>query len=236
MAIVKYGAVVTGIKGSVGGTTFQGGRSGGIMKNKGAQLGQGQKRKTPPSVKGVVIAMRNFGTVTKAWASLSVGERVSWEGLIGVWTFTDKFGDVYNGTAYQIFTAANINRLTMLLPILTTAPVKVDAVDPVINMSDYSLSGTWDLNRTVAPAETQYITAYFSFAQNETKNVGSITFRLGGSVSYPGTGTDNARVFYLATYGIDPPLGSYVYIRFWQCVPAYPKQQFLQVIKSLVVA
>lgn len=60
-----------------------------------------------------VPQQRNFSEITKGWSKLTVGERASWSGLLGVWTFVNKFGDTYDGSAYQIYTAANINRMSL---------------------------------------------------------------------------------------------------------------------------
>jgi len=47
MGVVKYGAILTEIKGKVGGTVFQGGKSAAVVKNKPNFRG-GRKNPVPP--------------------------------------------------------------------------------------------------------------------------------------------------------------------------------------------
>lgn len=236
MAVVQFGALVTGIKGKVGGQVFQGGRTGTIFKNKGNRGGSGSSERVKLLNSIVPVNRINFAIVTKHWSSLTDGERNSWAALIGVWTFTNKFGDVYNGTAYQIFVAVNLNRLSLNLAIFDTAEVKVDAEDPVWSLSDYSLSGNWDLSRTLVPAVEQNFVISFTRPQNETKNIGSIIFNKAGTDSFVGAGTSNLKAFYNLLYGYQPPLGSFVYMHLWTCIASYPRQQFITTLKSEVVA
>ena len=215
---------------------FQGGRSGGVMKNnttsnKGNATGSLELETSSQEEKKT-----RFSEVTKAWSFLNGGERDSWVALIGVWTFIDKFGDVYDGTAFQIFTAVNINRLTLELPLLSTAPIKVDAIDFDLSLSNYSLSGSWNLTRALAPPEAQYMSISISIPANATKNVSSIAFRVAGSSERTTAGVSNLKPLYNLVYGYQPPLGSFVYMRVWTALAAYPRKQFLVILKSEVVA
>jgi len=236
MAIVKFGAIVTGIKGKVGGQVFQGGRSATIFKNKGNSIGASSGRQTAYIGDDKSLSRTNFAIVTKHWASLTDGERTSWSALIGVWTFFDKFGDVYEGTAYQIFTAVNLNRLSLELALLDTAPIKVDASDEVYSITNYSLTTGWNLTRLnqPVPAQNQYI--QLSFPQNPTRNLGSIGFFKGATTSFGGLGPLDLSSAYEALIGYEPPLGSFVYLKLWTCNPAYPRQQFKITLRSEVVA
>ena len=236
MARVKYGAIITGIKGKVGGTVFQGGRSGGVMKNNTTRRKIVENGGVGGDVDVKQVRRINFSSATKAWSFLTDGERNSWSALIGVWTFIDKFGDVYDGTAFQIFTAANINRLFLGTAVLNVAPVKIDAINFGLTLSDYSLSGSWDLTRATVPNETQYLVMSASVPANASKNASSLSFRLIGFTQFVTAGTDNIKVNYGNSYNYQPPLGSFVYLKVWTTIIGYPRKQFLILLKSEVVA
>jgi hypothetical protein len=235
-ARVKYGSIITEIKGKVGGTVFQGGRSGGVMKNLGSNI---KRELITPSGEPIGNKKQNeinLSIVTKAWSSLTEGERNTWSNLLGVWTFTDKFGNVYNGTAFQIFTACNLNRLYLDLPILNTAPIEQTATDQGITVTDYSVSGVWDVTVANNPAVIQTGVIRIAAAQNATKNLGSVI--LNKAVVAPSiiAGTVNIKALYTALYNEEPPLNSAIYTEIWYCIPNYPRKQFAQTYKSFVVA
>jgi hypothetical protein len=70
MARVKYGAIVTDIRGSIGGTTFQGNAYGSTVKNKSLQVRPNTAFQN--KVKSI------FSASVKAWRSFSDTERNNW--------------------------------------------------------------------------------------------------------------------------------------------------------------
>lgn len=236
MAQIKMGAIVTEIKGSVGGTTFQSSNAGFSMKNKGKGM-HGKMKGYAQRHDGTHVPQQgNFAIVTKAWSSLTDVERATWSGLLGIWQFKNKFGVVYNGSAYQIFCAANINRLTLGLSLLTVAPTKVDMVDPMITYSDYSISGDFLETRNNASAIGAYQFIYVTYPCNPTSNYKKV--RRAGSIvrEILTVGSTSKKAEVQALLGGNPPLGSVIYGVAWYCFPDYPNQQFFTVYKSNVVA
>jgi hypothetical protein len=236
MASIKMGAIVTEIKGSVGGTTFQSSNAGLSMKNKGKCM-HGKAKGYAQRHDGTHVPQQgNFSQVTKAWAGLTDVQRATWSGLLGIWTFKNKFGEVYNGSAYQIFCAANINRLTLGLSLLTVAPTKVDMVDPMVTYSDYSISGVFEETRANASAIGSMGFLYITYPANSTSDYKKI--RRAGSIvrSYMSVGTTSRKAEVQALFGGNPPLGSVFYGVMWWCFPDYPNQQFFTVYTIKVVA
>lgn len=236
MAVVKYGAIVTEIKGKVGGSVFQGGRSGGIIKNNGYRLVKSIRGGDLKRLQGGQIARTNFSIVTKSWASLTEVQRSNWDALLGVWTFINKFGDVYNGTAFQIYTAVNINRLILEEILLSDAPIKANATDPVITVADYSLGGTWDIATTVEVIPDQKVVLSFTLPQAATKNFGSTSPIVVSVVVISIAAGFDAKGLYQTFFGTDPPLGSIFYMTSWTAIADYPRKQFLQTFKVNVIA
>lgn len=236
MASIKMGAIVTEIKGSVGGTTFQSSNAGLSMKNKGKGMHGKMKGYAQRHDGTHVVQQGHFAIVTKAWAGLTDVERATWSGLLGIWTFKNKFGEVYNGSAYQIFCAANINRLTLGLSLLTDAPTKVDMVDPMVTYSDYSISGDFTETRSNAAAIGSKGFYYVTFPANPTSNYKKLRRAASLVRTIATVGTTSRKAEVQALFGGDPPLGSVFYGVIWWCFPDYPKQQFFTVYTIKVVA
>lgn len=238
MAIVKYGALITEVKGSVGGSTFQGGRSAPIMRNK--PLSAVIQSRLKPTESGqpndLVQNQLNFATCVKNWGSMSQANRDSWSDLLGTWLFSDKFGDPYNGTPFQIQTAANLNRLILETSLLSAAPTYQAAEDVGVSFGDYSVSGTFNRTQSITPSSTQRAVSFVSQPLNPTAPVSKARFRKFAAVDQVGAGTVNLYAAFNAFFGTDPPIGSVFYINGWYCVAAYPYKQFEQVFKINVVA
>lgn len=235
MAIVKYGAIITSIKGKIGGTVFQTGRSGGVAKNLNRHVAQ-QKGGVGQAGDAYEQAKTNFSVVTKSWSKATDVNRSSWSALLGIWTFINKFGDVYNGSAFQIFTACNINLRTLELPEITTAPVYNAANDLGLTFDDFSLAGTWNRTTTNAAAAGQYRVAYFSKPVSPTTPASKAKLQKVSVALVPAPGVFDLKSDYVAWLGYTPPLGSIFYVRVWTCWEDYPKIQFDTVYKIEVVA
>jgi len=236
MAVVKYGAIVTDIKGKIGGTVFQGGRSGGIIKNK-PNVG-GKNSRLLESVQDEVRQqkMLNFSLITKSWGFLDDNQRNSWAGLLGVWTFINKFGEVYNGTPYQIFMACSINRLILTNSLLINAPAVQDAFDPGFNINNWSLASGLQITTANALPVEQTVVIAGTFQTTNTKNFGSLSTRIMFVQDFQSAALWNLTTEYGDTFGYIPTLGSFIWVEIWTCIKDYPKKQYLQKYKIEVVA
>ncbi len=99
MAKVRYGSIVTELKGHIQGQVFQGGNVGFVLRNKGYTPGISNVRRQ--------FATSVLSTVTATWRSLSDAQRSQWASLALTWPFVDKFGNTYYGSGFQVFTAYN---------------------------------------------------------------------------------------------------------------------------------
>ncbi len=226
MAIVKMGVIVVDIKGKIGGTIFQGGRSATVMrtKNNGSKQQVVNQQLNTKILFGPIS--NRFGAVTKGWSKLTEVQRATWSDLLEVWTFTDKFGDTYNGTPFQIFTAVNLNRLQIDQAQFTSAPTFSAATDLGVTFEDYSLTGTWNLVMANTATLTQKLIVKASANQNPTKSVQGTSKR--AITLYTGKGNESVdlKAAYLAAYGNEPILGSVIFVETWNCKKQYPRQQF----------
>lgn len=98
-ARVKYGAIITELKGSVGGQTFQSCRGGFILRSKPIS----PKVRTPLQSQIRTITAR----VAQSWRGLSAAQRATWDAVAPSYPYSDKFGDPGTLSGYELFMRAN---------------------------------------------------------------------------------------------------------------------------------
>lgn len=182
-ATVKFSALVTDIKGKIGGTVFQGSKVGGIVKNKP----NGKYVKAIPWVYGAPYTITNWlgsmqslldyagglaapdgslsayptvfrpqqltSTLSKAWSQLSSSQQAAWESAAPNFPFKNKYGQSYTASGYQVFQSIN-NKLMYYNQTMQTLP-------PSANDGDLA---TW-------PWDTIYIETNPTFANFMQLNI-----------------------------------------------------------------
>lgn len=233
MAKAKYGAFITEIKGHVGGTTFQASRGGFTIKNKGRHVVQQKGGLDAPTLE----RRNNFSAIAKMWSTLTDAQRLGWSNLLGTWTFLNKFGDVYNGSGYQIFTAANLNRIEITESTIGDVPAVIAAFDPVISYSDFQI-GAATFNKTGANADAIGQTVVIKYSNPVLPSVGIARTKVLFTDVHDivGTGTTNLYAAIVAALGFTPPVGYIFYIQRWTCWKAYPKKAYVSTFKINIVA
>lgn len=95
MAIVKFGGIVTGLRGSVGGSTFRGYRGRSVMYNKQtSRTGRQAINGGNPN---------NLGKYGNLWRSIIVDQRSNWGSLTKEFQWIDKNGNIYEPNGWQLF-------------------------------------------------------------------------------------------------------------------------------------
>ena len=233
MAKVKYGAFITEIKGHVGGTTFQASRGGFTVKNKSSR-GTGSRTFGDGHAQ---LRKNQFSAIAKMWCTLTDAQRLGWNNLLGIWTFLNKFGDVYNGSGYQIFTAANLNRIEIAESTIGDVPTVNNAFDPEISYSDFQI-GAATFNRTNANADAIGQTVVIKYSNPVLPSVGVARTKVLYTDVHDitATGTTNLYAGIVAALGYTPPVGYIFYIQRWTCWKAYPKKAYVSTFKIKIVA
>ena len=237
MALLKYGSLVVDIKGSINGHTFQGCRGGSCIRTR--PISNVVKSRSKPIEVGdnnlVYTNRLHFSTVTKLWGQIQQSDRNSWASLLGIWTFTNKFGDVYNATPYQIFCAFNMLMFILEESLIEVAPLEAAATDPVILFTDYIISGafTYDINDTVPVGQKQVF--FVSQQMTESNALDLARFNKMLTDGVPIVGTYSLKAAILTHFNFNMIVGSVFYIRYWTALPGYPRVQFEQVAKIKVL-
>lgn len=100
-ALIKLGALVTGISGKVGGQTFGIGKAGNYLKNTGSYINARTIKR--------VLSNINLQAVTSAWRTLTVNERTAWNSAAPSFPYINRLGQVKVYSGFNLFGKFNSN-------------------------------------------------------------------------------------------------------------------------------
>lgn len=115
MAKVEYGDIITELRGSIGGITFQQNRSGKIA------------RLRPSTLKNSTVLQNEkqtaFSSLQNSWSALSSANKALWNTFADTYTRDDRWGDTVTLSGQNWFLSINSFRELLGLSMLTTPPV-----------------------------------------------------------------------------------------------------------------
>ena len=110
MARVQFGAIVTGLRGKVGGSVFSNNGSGATYGTKTTATKAGPKKS---------IIANILAGASRGWRALSNGERVAYNAYAGTQPRTDSLGRTYYLTGFQTWCGLNTAKRVINEPYLT---------------------------------------------------------------------------------------------------------------------
>jgi hypothetical protein len=102
MATIRFGNIITGAAGKIGGTIIQRGRSGSQMRN--------LTKPIPARSNASAQVHARFQAIAGIWRGLTVSQRQSWTDLADTLTRFNRLGDPYTPSGQQIFTEFSLNQ------------------------------------------------------------------------------------------------------------------------------
>lgn len=124
MALVKYSAIISNIRGSIGSATFQVQLGGNVLRSKPRP----SNRNTPEQS----IIRQNIKTVQAAWSALTSEQRSSWFNFLSFVPSYQRRSPGVQLTGFTLFLRYNSIRLAAGFPLLTTLSyVELDVLQPV---------------------------------------------------------------------------------------------------------
>ena len=111
MPQIKFSGLVTAMKGKAGGSIFSQNKQGAYFRNN--RWGGGRKSARWDAAKHKLTQLSN------SWRALSSEQRQAWQDAAANFPFTNKFGDEYIGSGYQVYMSLNGNLYAQQLPLLT---------------------------------------------------------------------------------------------------------------------
>lgn len=231
MAVVKYGAIITDIKGSINGMTLQGGRSAGIIRTKPRGVGLSVSNRKESIQSNIHI----MGKLAASWTKLTDTQRLTWQTLLGTWTFINKFGVVYNATPYQIYMSVNFNNVVAGFSIDSSAPVY--SAGTTITISGYTAKDGGGLGVSILDPLT-YDTSFQVLCSKPMKGSESgsrIQYKLLKTFTPSGAALLSIKDEYYQTFGALPSVGSYIWFYTRQLCTTYPRhvQQAFEKVEML---
>lgn len=95
MAVIQFGDIVTGIKGSIGGTTYRQFQNGWVASRKSAGPSKNKLLENPK--------LPQLRDVSNAWNNLTLSQKTDWDQWRLDWEFPDRWGDLKNLSAREFF-------------------------------------------------------------------------------------------------------------------------------------
>lgn len=154
MAIVKYGPLVSEVRGSIGGTTFTAGRFGNVVRQRRSPIHAPTPRRH--------FYKSAFSTIIGHWQlTLHQGERDAWDDLAAGTDFTNSLGEVYHPTGLNLYVRTNVLFARADLGRQDTAPA--NAIGTHMGL-EYRYTDDDDLQvrRTEAPAAMHNVSFWLS--------------------------------------------------------------------------
>jgi hypothetical protein len=159
MASVKYGSIITDIKGKLGGNVYQGGPYGPIIRSN--FKGSTAKNYVPTSTN------LELNSLAIAWNSLTIDDKNTWSTNSYLYPVKDKFGNNITLSGYACFVMLNYPLLVLNASLNTQCPTPQGIPDtysfaPTISVSSMEFLTNCTPNTTTANTGI-IITAYEPF-------------------------------------------------------------------------
>lgn len=204
MARIKYGALATEIRGSVGGTTFQSNKYGFTIKNKPLMA--------RPNSEATLVSQRILSQVVQAWASLTSTQQALFNSYAASFPqfARNNLSAILSG--YNVFVMWNCTRLASNSPISLTTDM-YDVVFPPIAPSVTNSAGVLSVDMNADYDEPDVAWACFiSPVVRPSINFPPSTFRYMINGTSTG-GPFNITSLYLSVFGSLPTAGQLVFLR-----------------------
>lgn len=140
MALVKFGAGIADMRGSIGGTVFARNRAGATARNR--------TKPTNPNTGLQQVVRQIITLLTTAWsATLSVAQRSGWSAYAAAVAWTNSLGEQQFLTGFNMFVRSNSARLQAGLAQVLTGPVTMSLAenDPTLAATMVASSGNISL-------------------------------------------------------------------------------------------
>jgi len=174
MARIIYGPIITDIKGSIGGMTFQ--------KNGSGTIARLKPRKTKTNTQKQRDQQPRLKEVQAAWNTLTLVNKILWNDFAAINKKIGLDGQEKTLTGYQWFLTINENRLLFDDSILSVPPA-YEIVNPINNINLSFEGGYLNINfNTTLNGTLYYVGEYSSFVVNSISKFDFNKNRLVGKI------------------------------------------------------
>jgi len=200
MALVEFGALVTSLKGSIGGWTFQRNRSGNIVRLK-------PRTTVNPTSKQTVI-QSEFVSLIQGFQALTTAQKLLWDDFATLNTKENKFGFAKTLSGQNWYQSVNFQRerlglARLLVPPANLLPEQIVAFDLTVNLSKIEISNIFPNDPTDTGILIATTTANTLLTDKQRSAFRETKVETGGPF-----GTIDITAQWEATHGINWPAGS----------------------------
>lgn len=189
MATIKYTAITSGIKGSIAGTTFQGGRVAPVIRTKPIGPPGATYKITKADAGRALDGIQATSEISSSWKNLTAAQQNSWRTQAPNYPATNKWGDLYTPTGFQLYMTMNTRFAIFGLDLLTDAPTP----GVVVNAPDFSVAyssgaGSLDVAAFTIVPGYQYVlygARSLSKGRNPQKSDFKLLYAFEGTETFP---------------------------------------------------
>lgn len=147
MAVVKFGTIVTGLRGTVGGIIFTAGKSGPYIRTWAKPSNPFSEKQS--SIRSIMA------TVAAGWIALSSAQKTAWDvfAALPAQELTNSLGIGYYVSGFSWFVKLNVRLTRMGRTNLTAAPTGSRPTSPTISSITFKITGTTDSTITYPAVE-----------------------------------------------------------------------------------
>jgi len=181
MALIRMGAGITDIRGSIGGTTFS--------KNRYGNYARGRITPVNPNSSAQQAVRNIMGSIVSQWFSdLNATQRAAWGVYAAEINFTNKLGESITLTGFNHFVRTNIARKSNGMTVILTAPVELTLPptdgDFAVDVSEASqlMTVNFDDGADWCSEDSAYMSIHQGMPQNSARSFFGGHFRRIGSI------------------------------------------------------
>lgn len=226
----KFGAVVVGGSGKLGGHVFATNRAGAYVRTK----------VTPMNTRTTAqVAVRTrLATIASAWRGLGAAAIAAWNNAVSDFKSTNVFGDVVNPTGFNLYQKLNNNLSNVGGTPLTTPPLPV-SVSTFTSASIVADDSAHTLIATVAPATlpaSEYLIVRAAAPVSGGKSFVKSEFRQIAVLTSVTAGSFDLSAAYTAKFGTIGGVGKGIFVEFVHVNRTTGQASQPQKISTLIVA
>lgn len=226
MAKIKLGAIVTDIRGKLGGHVFSKNRGGAYMRTKVTPVNPATARQT--------FVRAIFAAISSLWSALTDAQRGSFAGLVEAYAKTDIFGDIKIPSGKALHQRLNQNLGVSGQAYITTCLAPIAVLSPDVSVTTYAVvADTLQFTHGTDLSGSKlliYATPKLSSGTKFVKNKLRILTVLAGDAA----GDHNIMPSYVAKYS-SPVSGDNIFFAY-KVVNAQGQSSPMQVMKMVQVA
>lgn len=216
MAVIKFGPLVEGISGKVGGVVF--------LKSPGQNVVRIKGQQTKVATNRRMSARANMGIVVGLWRIMEQSKRDAWDTLAasGLWDRKGKADGNIPITGYNLCIMQNLPRLQAGLPLISNPPVELpeplgmSLKEQFNEQDDLKVTVTGDLDKALEPTDRVLVWATVPYSASRNAIPGKTlrlikVFEAGDftqSLEDPNEWTAPIQTAYVETFGLSPTEGT----------------------------